>query len=514
MTARRHSQVSAGRALRLMVSRRGRFGLKFAVSTSVACWAMAVAAAPPSVPWTPGTASRSALELLVDRAGLDLPVMQWPLPRSAVIDALDALPADLPEALARARDVVRADLRRQESALLDVTARPRADTLAGYGDDATPGSSAELRTGIQQSTHYALQAGGRVETMSTPGRPGAELRLDDSAAVVGGFGVQLQAWSHRSWWGPGWQNALALSNNAPALDAVGIQRSSASTSRSPWLSWLGPWSGEAFIARSERYADPARPLILGGRLEARPFSHLELGVEYTAQWGGAGRRESLGSFLDMILGRHVNADTVQEQAADPGNGLAGYDARLRCPDVLRCAFYGQAIGEDMAGGLPSRFLAMGGAEVWSADGSQRLFVEDARTSAYRAWFGPPLVDYAYRNYAYRDGYTDDRRWLGANAGPDSRIATLGWIDMGADSVVRLSVGHVGSRIGSYSAETFDPATSGRLRSLSARRSLDWLGARWTPQFDWDRLHAPSGLHREARASLEVSLPIDELIHGR
>ena len=464
----------------------------------------------PSVPWMPDTSSRHAIELLVDEAGLDLPVMQWPLPSRAVAQALDALPAELAPELAVARDRVRAALKRQRGVQLDVTAREHADGLAGFGDDATPGSSVELRSGMLEGPHLAMQLGARVDPRPDPAASGSVLRLDDSAIVLGDAGIQLEAWSHRSWWGPGWQSALALSDNAPALGGVGIERSSASTSDSPWLSWLGPWSVQAFAARSEGQTTPAWPFVLGARFEFRPFSHLEVGFERTAQWGGVGRNQSARSFIDAVLGLHTNADTAQQVAIDPANEMAGYDVRVRCPDFLRCAVYGQAIGEDSAGHLPSRFLSLGGLELWSADGRHRLFAEAARTSAYRDWFGPPITAYAYRNYAYPSGYTTAGRWLGANAGPDSRLFTLGWIDAEADSTVRVTAGHVGSRIGTFSPDTFDAHSSGRLLGLSLRRSFDLGPATWTPEFDWNRVQAPDGHHQQTRLGLEMRMNLDDL----
>ena len=491
---------------RVLLARNTALGL----AACLAAGAAGAAGAPPSVPWMPDAASRHAIELLVDSAGLDLTIMQWPLPSGAVAQALDALPAELPPELAVARDRVRAALKRQRGVQLTVTAREHADGLAGFGDDATPGSSAVLRSGVLEGPHLAMQLGVRVDPQADPAASGSVLRLDDSALVTGAEGVQLEAWSHRSWWGPGWQSALALSDNAPALGGVGIERSSASTSESPWLSWLGPWSAQAFAARSEGATTPAYPFIIGARLEFRPFSHLEIGFERTAQWGGAGRDQSLHSLIDAVLSLHTNADTAQQMTTDPANEMAGYDVRLRCPDVLRCAVYGQAIGEDSAGHLPSRFLALGGLELWSADGSQRLFAEATRTSAYRDWFGAPITNYAYRNYAYPDGYTTAGRWLGANAGPDSRLFTLGWIDADANSTVRVTAGHIGSRIGTFSPDTFDAHSSGRVLGVSLRRSFDLGPATWTPELDWNRVQAPDGDLRETRLGLEMRMNLDDL----
>ena len=510
--------LTIARRRRRSAARAGARPLSTASAASAALLSLAAASCPaadvsPSVPWMPDIGTRHAIELLADEAGLDLPVMQWPLPRDAVAHALDELPADLPPGQDAARRRVRAALRRQQATQLTVVARGRKDALVGFGDDSTPGPSVELRSDVLTGPHLEMQVGGRFDPAPDPRQQGHVLRFDDTALVAGGDSVQVEAWAHRPWWGPGWQTALAMGNNTPALDGVGIQRSSASTSTLPWLRWLGPWSAEGFIARTDGMNDPPHPFIVGGRVELRPFPWLQLGLERTAQWGGQGRDQTFLSFVNMLLSRGVNADTRAEIPHDPANEMAGYDARIRCPLGLRCAVYGQAIGEDEAGHLPSRFLALGGAEFWSDDGSQRVFLEAARTSAYRDWFGPPLTDYAYRNYAYPQGYTDDGRWLGAGAGPDSRLFTLGWIDADADASVRVTAGHVGSRIGTYSPLTFDPASSGKLLAVSARRTFAWGPSTWTPQVDWTRVDAPAGAWRQTRVGLEMSLDLDAATNG-
>ncbi len=471
------------------------------------------ASADPSVPWTPSTTGRHAIELLVDEAGLDLTMTHWPLPGAAVAKALDALPAELAPPLVAARDRVRDELRRQQSTLLTATLRGRADALTAFGDDATPGSSVELRSAQMQSPHLAMQIGARVDPAAVPAGSANRLRLDDSAVALEALGVQAQLWTHRSWWGPGWQNALALGNNAPALGGVGLQRASASTSESPWLSWMGPWNAEMFMGRSEGRTDPAYPFLIGTRLTLRPFSHLEIGLQRMAQWGGAGRNESVRSFVDMYFGLNTNPDTASGLLLDPANELAGYDLRLRCPDGWRCAAYGQGIGEDEAGHLPTKYLEMLGFEWWTAEGSDRFFIEGARTGCHDGWFGRIIKNCAYRNHAYPDGYTSGGRWLGDSAGPDSRLLTFGWLSADLDSSVRLAVGRIGSRMGAYSPTTDDPDHSGRLLGISARRSFPWGPTRWTPEFDWNRVSAVNGTRYDSRVGLEMSVDLDAMTRG-
>jgi hypothetical protein len=464
-----------------------------------------------SVPWTPSASARSAIAVLVDDAGLPLTVTQWPLPREAVQRALDTLPADLPLSLDAARALVRAELRDQQAGRVTLTLRERHDALSGFGDDATPASSLELRSGELDGPHLAFQVGGRLDGVSDSGSHHATARLDDSAAVADAYGWQAQAWAHRSWWGPGWQSALPLSNNAPALAGIGFQRGEVLPSESPWLSWLGPWNVDFFVARTVGQA-PDLPgsdsLVSGTRLTFKPFSHLELGLTRMVQFGGQGHSETFKAFLRAVQGSHTNVNDPADFYQDSGNGLAGYDVRLRCPDALRCAFYGQFMGEDDRKNLPYRFLSLLGTELWSGSGTDRVYLEAAEIGCRISWKGPPLAGCAYRNWFYPGGYTASNRWLGASVGSDARLVTLGWINSEWESAVRLDFGRVGSRIGAFEPMNAEGSSSGRLWALSARRSWHLGDVRVTPEIDWSRISSASGVHVDSRVGVELSTPLD------
>jgi membrane-associated phospholipid phosphatase len=477
----------------------------------VLSWTLACPAIAASVPWTPSVSARHAIEVLVDDGGLPLTVSQWPLPREAVQQALDSLPAELSPALADARALVQAELRAQQSVRVALTLRERKEAIAGFGDDATPGSSLQLRSGELDGPHLAIQVGGRLDPVADSGRARATARLDDSAIAFDAFGVQAQVWAHRSWWGPGWQSALPLSNNPPALDGIGLQRAAATPSESPWLSWLGPWNMDFFLARTEGEAPGpgSNPLVSGLRLTARPLSHVEIGLTRMVQFGGEGHPETLGSFERAVVGNHQNVQSQEDLPKDSGNGLAGYDIRIRCPDAIRCAAYGQFMGEDDKKHLPYKFLNLLGTEIWSADGVARFYFEAAELGCRVTWRGTPQPDCAYRNHAYPGGYTSANRWLGASVGPDARLLTLGWIDSEWNSAIRVDVGRIASRIGTFASDT-DGSSAGRLWAFSARRT--WLlgSVQFTPEFDWNRVARPGSVRVESRLGLEMSTTLDDL----
>ena len=476
----------------------------------LACSALLLAAtawAEPSVPWTPSAAGRHAIERLVDEAGLGLTTSHWPLPASAVSRALDALPSALPGHLAAARDRVRQELQARRGSQGTLTARGHRDALTGFGEDATPGSSATWRGPELAGGTVAAQLGGRIEVPADADRSGAQFRFDDTALAAEAFGVQAQAWVHRSWWGPGWQSSLALGNNAPALEAVGLQRAAAGVSESPWLSWMGPWNAEAFIARTDDFSQPVHPYLIGARLTLRPFRQFELGLTKMAQWGGEGRPGSLRSLADTFVGANGNTGTQAEEQ-DPANTLAGFDVRLGCPWGWRCSLYAQLIGEDEAGHMPSRHLGLYGLTYWTADGNHRLFAEYAETGCNTPVAQPAARDCAYRNHAYPQGYTTEQRWLGASMGPDSRVITLGWIDAAHDGAFKLHWGSIGSRIGTSSPLVDDPRHGGRMVGVSARRTWALGGVTVTPELDWTRVSAAEGVRNDTRIGVSLRTGLD------
>lgn len=75
--------------------------------------------------------------------------------------------------------------------------------------------------------------------------------------------------------------------------------------------------------------------------------------------GGEGRPQSLSSFWDGFTGKD-NTGTDNE----PGNQLAGFDFKFKLEPTLGwpVSFYGQMIGEDESGYLPSANMFLGGVE--------------------------------------------------------------------------------------------------------------------------------------------------------
>jgi hypothetical protein len=255
---------------------------------------------------------------------------------------------------------------------------------------------------------------------------GQEWRADGSYVGVTFGNFMLSAGFLERWWGPGWDASLILSNNARPIPTITLERNYTDPFETKWLSWLGPWRASIAMGQAESSDVPVPDVqFFAARVNFKPRPWLEFGLTRTAQWCGGDRPCDWDTFSDMVLG----ADNQEDVTDQPGNQMAGYDMRLRSPwKPLPLVFYTQWIGEDEAGGLPSKFLGQFGLETWgsSAWGGWRLRAEYTDTACNFSREQPEF-NCAYRNALYPQGYAYRGRIIGHTMDNDSRMYTLGGI---------------------------------------------------------------------------------------
>jgi hypothetical protein len=150
---------------------------------------------------------------------------------------------------------------------------------------------------------------------------------------------------------------------------------------------------------------------------------LQIAASRSAQWCGEGRPCDLSTFGDLLLGND-NDQSLEDQ---PGNQLAGFDVRWSWPGGrVPLAVYAQAIGEDEAGFMPSKYLGLFGAETWGEWGTQtwRAHVEYADTACDFPT-SPPEFGCAYTNSIYTSGYRYRGRALGHTIDADGESLGAG-----------------------------------------------------------------------------------------
>jgi hypothetical protein len=410
--------------------------VKSRASRRTLAWAL-IALAPLmalAAPWiAPGDEGlRSDLELLADAGILRGPVTTWPISWPDI-----------------ARDVLAPDIRPGDAAtagaLQRTRRRARQASERGFGGlgirvagsyepsplrefASSPREEGEL--GLHASwlsDHFALSLEG---TYVADPDDDKDMRLDGSYIGVNFGNFMLSAGYMERWWGPGWDSSLILSTNARPIPTITLERNYTDPFETRWLSWLGPWRASIAMGQAEGGDVPVPDVrFFAMRFNFKPRPWLEFGLTRTAQWCGGDRPCDWDTFTDMVFGNDnqtVDGVASQEQ---PGNQMAGYDMRLRSPwKALPLTFYTQWIGEDEAGGLPSKFIGQFGLETWGSvrDSGWRLRAEYTDT-ACNFMQDPPEYGCAYRNSIYPQGYAFRGRIIGHTMDNDSRMFTVAGI---------------------------------------------------------------------------------------
>jgi hypothetical protein len=480
---------------------------------------------------------RHQLQRLVDEAGLGLPMTHWPLPTSVVQDALEKLPVqrwavEHPDWAALQRSLL-ADLKRHIGASATLDLRNTSEAPVGFGDNDTPGSSLKILSpegnGQAAGVSYAYRLGAKVEASSNSINPGAGLwgpdgqnqaSLEGSSAVVDLAGWNLQAFSQKFWWGPGWQNSMILGSNAPAWNGFGLQRNSVTESSSPWWRWMGPWNLELFAAQAQDpwvVAGQPRGFVMSGfRLTLQPQPWLEVGLSRAMQFGGNGRTWGMGNFVSALATQSSHYYGVGSTTTDLSNSLAGFDARARCPISWgNCAAYTQWMGEDSTAvignhvQMPWRYTNLWGVETTYGGGRYRAFAE------YENMYmdSSPLETYKAEpggiGSFYNQGETNGARWMASSFGGGSEVTTLGWMDAEKERVAKFHIGRTLYSVGAFSPNVNAP--HGHLMGFELNQTWRWQGYKITPNFSV--LHLSQGQDQWAnkrdnvRLGLQISRPL-------
>ena len=377
-------------------------------------------------PWLgPGdTSLRHDLNLLSDAGIVGAPLSTWPvswpeISRDVSRSPGRELPLHLAAALERVRSAAR-DATRQSSLRLHASIAGSEEPMALRSFADVPREEGEVSLGVHylgERFAYRLQATGVVDPDD-----GKEIRPDGSyAAVVLGNWIAHAGYIDR-WWGPGWEGSLVYGSNSRPIPSITIERNYSDPVQHPWVEWIGQFRFVVTMGQlEEERADAPNAQLFGMRATWKPHSRIEIGISRSAQWCGDGRPCDLDTFWDLLIGND-NDQSLEDQ---PGNQLAGFDMRWSLPWVP-VAIYAQAIGEDEANFMPSKYLGLGGIEFWGGFGerSWRVHVEAADT-ACSFYEDPPEFGCAYRNAIYSDGYQYYDRSIGHSIDGDSRQLAAG-----------------------------------------------------------------------------------------
>ncbi len=381
-------------------------------------------------PWLdPGDLQlRHDIQLLADAGIIGAPVTAWPMSWGDI----DPDPAVLEQAMSAGESaaLLRVMARAQQARDGDwrLTARASASTgiwrLRSFED--TPRERAQVGLGANWTgERFALRLRGQYVHNPDDDQ---EWRADGSyAGMILGNWIFAAATTDR-WWGPGWYSNMFLTSNARPIPAFTIDRNSTAPFKSKWLRWIGHWDFMTMFGFLESEREVSHAQFFGMRLTVRPTRWLEFGLSRTALWCGDGRPCRLSTFGNLLLG-HDNVGDNVSAADEPGDQLAGYDARVSGAALgVPVALYGQQAGEDEQNLQPALFLTQYGIETWGSfagGASYRLFVEVSDTLCNGNVFGPGRADVCYNHQVYKTGYRYRGRSIGHTADNDAELYTGG-----------------------------------------------------------------------------------------
>jgi len=428
---------------------------------------------------------RSDIEILAAAGVIDDVTQQWPLPWGNIVSrlhspaALGGQPAFVAEAATRVLARAASDTgAKSPAASLDVDLASAPSTIRGFdalGRQDAQGQIVLDYAGTQTAVHLAV--GVRTTTKTDH----QELVLDGTYLSQRLGDAVVYAGYVPHWWGPGWNTALSLSNNARPFPSVGFTRAGTAPFHTPWLSWIGPWQAEFFVGVLDGKRIASNTLFNGLRVSINPLPGLELALDRTEQSCGTGHPcEPVAEFFN-----------VQNDPIHPSKSKDETNFDLRYTNMVEdvpFAFYAQVMDRDTGPFVHSDSSHLFGASVWLplGDAPIRFTAEYANTISTQDFFsfGKYIYGTTYTDSKYTDGWQYRGVTLGSSLGTDSRLSTIQASFTGARDITytltydNAAIGS--SQPGSVNIVTIAPVTinMGEMRmSLPLRGFMIDLAAR-------------------------------------
>ncbi len=406
--------------------------LKFLIAATMSLVFSTSAVAPPPVAaqvWTSTSDSqlRQDVELLKSYGIIDGPVNTWPLSWKQITRSIHDIntneaphPAHVMRAIAR---TLRKSPKNDWRISTDVRFTNEPKLVRGFGDTARGDADTSLSLGYQNTNIDA-----QVSVNYRNDQNGDDVNLDGSYIAANFNNWSLYAGSIERWWGPGQDNTLLLSTNARPMSAIGLRRNEPKPFETKWLSWIGPWTWDMFLAHMGKERHIPNALMVGMRLSLEPLKNFEVGLSRTMQLCGDNRPCDFKTWSKAIIavGDLDNTGTLNE----PGNQLASIDLAYskRLGDkALRLYISGTA--EDQTIFMPFQYARLLGATLSSPVGDKgdtlTINTEWSDSGNVLAWFfGQRIRGVIYGHRIYITGHRFDGRTLGHSLDNDSKLISF------------------------------------------------------------------------------------------
>jgi membrane-associated phospholipid phosphatase len=278
-------------------------------------------------------------------------------------------------------------------------------------------------------------------------------RLDllEGAVSVTFHSTQLSFGKQSQWLGPGESGSLLMTNNAEPV--LMLKLDSVSPYRVPLLSnilgpmrveyFLGQLSGHQFELNGNQLLGPGgiaqQPFLDGGKFSFKPTPNLEMGMGFTAQFGGPGLPFTFGNFIRTFYVHTQNTSTTTGN--NPAKRATNADFSYRVPGIRNwLTVYADALTVDEISPIGStRATVNPGIYVPQFPKIHKLeFRAEGIHEPLTTEFAPGFVYYGDRRY--RSGYTNDGNLMGNWIGRAGRGAQS-WLTYSFSPRSRLQFGY-------------------------------------------------------------------------
>ena len=268
-------------------------------------------------PWlSPGNLSvKSDIDLLSDAGLIKAPVMTWPIawvnigPQLLSPETKAKLPQEpavVQEAYQRIVTLYQHSYQPYQSQqAVYASASNRLNPFRTFQYEPYSKFASGVSTAYQMK-HFAESA--NISYYSAPNQSYSnDVHIDNSYAylLLGNWAIGFDQFNR--WWGPGYSDAMVLSQNAEPFPALGIQRMHAEAFQTKWLHWIGPWSVSSVVSENGAYNIPGvidNELFWFTNVSFRPLQSLQFDVSRNVLFAGQQRPLNSGMFLNLITFRN------------------------------------------------------------------------------------------------------------------------------------------------------------------------------------------------------------------
>ena len=365
---------------------------------------------------------RQTLEILKINGVLNVDISTWPISSEAIETALSqAQPKSDNDKLLISQ--VKQELEANDVSKLQIVSNVNGDERAVFsgfnteGNTVTPLGVSFSHSRAGDNIDYKIQGTLNVDD----DEPSKSSNLDGSYIGTKLGNHRLAFGSIPVWWGNGVDGSLIRSDAARPVTGFLMQRANNTPINFPVLSKLGNFNYQITAGQLQDYQAVPDAKLIGMRASFQPHEAFQIGASRTLLWGGDGRDESLKSLGKALTGRY---DNTYNTPTDISDQIAGIDAQLNLKLLvnLPVSVYGEFIGEDEAGGLPTKKAYLAGLKgtipllqqpwLWHAEWANTYYDLDK-------------TNIIYGHSIYTDGYYQKGLPLGHPIGGDGEIISVG-----------------------------------------------------------------------------------------